>query len=125
MPPKKAKNVTSTATRTSKRRRAINGPDEEDVDGEAEVVITPERSIGNHVDHTAQHPKDEPHVSAVVEGSVVQSIVGYCFCKDWRVEIKEPISGVVVCHCKDCQAISSSFFCTFLTVSTYNHCSYF
>ncbi|KAF3933860.1 hypothetical protein ABW19_dt0201881 [Dactylella cylindrospora] len=44
-------------------------------------------------------------------------LIGYCFCQDWKITIKEPISGVVVCHCKDCQAISSSFFCTFLTVS--------
>ncbi|KAF3914665.1 hypothetical protein AA313_de0204516 [Arthrobotrys entomopaga] len=45
-------------------------------------------------------------------------LIGYCFCKDWKVTIKEPIPGVVVCHCKDCQAISSSFFCTFLTVKS-------
>ncbi|KAK6523406.1 hypothetical protein TWF281_001387 [Arthrobotrys megalospora] len=48
----------------------------------------------------------------------VGPLIGYCFCQDWKVTIKEPIPGVVVCHCKDCQAISSSFFCTFLTVKS-------
>ncbi|KAK6338028.1 hypothetical protein TWF696_001499 [Orbilia brochopaga] len=45
-------------------------------------------------------------------------LIGYCFCQDWKITIKEPIPGVVVCHCRDCQAISSSFFCTFLTVKS-------
>ncbi|KAK6538345.1 hypothetical protein TWF694_011224 [Orbilia ellipsospora] len=70
-------------------------------------------TVPGQPDATTSSPTGSDAPAAVWTGP----LIGYCFCKDWKVTIKEPIPGVVVCHCKDCQAISSSFFCTFLTVS--------
>ncbi|EGX53129.1 hypothetical protein AOL_s00007g78 [Orbilia oligospora ATCC 24927] len=95
-----AENTASPSAESSTRRRASN-------------------SATDHDAGTLDHPDatSSPASAEATAANWVGPLIGYCFCRDWKVTIKEPIPGVVVCHCKDCQAISSSFFCTFLTVS--------
>ncbi|KAK6339916.1 hypothetical protein TWF718_009304 [Orbilia javanica] len=118
-----------------KRRRTSEEPTEDDA-AEQEPVAGPaenaasssaersaqrqiSNSATNHGASTSDHPDaTSSPASAEATASWAGPLIGYCFCRDWKVTIKEPIPGVVVCHCKDCQAISSSFFCTFLTVKS-------
>ncbi|KAF3192105.1 hypothetical protein TWF788_004293 [Orbilia oligospora] len=96
-----AENTASPSAESSTRRRASN-------------------SATDHDTGTLEHPDatSSPASAEATAANWVGPLIGYCFCRDWKVTIKEPIPGVVVCHCKDCQAISSSFFCTFLTVKS-------
>ncbi|KAK6352146.1 hypothetical protein TWF730_008978 [Orbilia blumenaviensis] len=101
-PPAGGPENSASPVRSTARRQAPN------------PTVSRDTGTADHPDATTSSPTSAEASAA----SWVGPLVGYCFCQDWKVTIKEPIPGVVVCHCKDCQAISSSFFCTFLTVKS-------